>query len=65
MSPLVFLPVFPILGFTLKDSKKVKSSNRNIQNGKWNVIMVSSGNMYLEIYIHILQAKNIRRNYLR
>ena len=45
--------------------KKVNSSNRNIRNGKWNVIMVSSRNIYLEIDVHILQAKKTRSKNLR
>ena len=55
--------------FEYKHSKIISSSNKNIQNGKWNVINVSSkkksfveeGSWRQEIYVHILLAKRKKR----
>ena len=55
--------------FEYKHSKIISSSNKNIQNCKWNVINVSSkkksfveeGSLRQEIYVHILLAKRKKR----
>ena len=55
--------------FEYKHSKIISSSNKNIQNGKWNVINVSSkkksfveeGSQRQEIYVYILLAKRMKR----
>ena len=55
--------------FEYKHSKIVSSSNKSIQNGKWNVSNVSSKKKHFveevwwwqEIYVHILLAKRKKR----
>ena len=60
--------------FEHKHSEIVNSSNKNIRNGRWNVINASSGKhlSYVEegswrqeIYVPILQAKKIRRKNIK